>query len=331
MGPGDHQGMADERKLTPAHILVPLCAALSLWPFVSAAIALVAGILIALLMGNPFQALTRKWTHTLLALSVVGLGAGMDLRAVAKAGLQGLGYTVVSITGSIALGLWLSKRFRLHRDTGLLVTVGTAICGGSAIAAVAPVIRAEEHDTSVALATVFLLNAVALLLFPAIGHALSLTEHQFGLWAALAIHDTSSVVGAGLAYGPQALSEATTVKLARALWIVPVAITVGFLWNRGAAAREEGQGARKGKKPWFILGFIAAAALATYVPFLHKPGHLVSVAAQRSLVLTLFFIGANLTREALRKVGLRPFLMGVTLWVLVAGLSLSAIRWHVIG
>ncbi|HET6330479.1 MAG TPA: putative sulfate exporter family transporter [Holophagaceae bacterium] len=337
--------MTDQRAITPAHILVPLCAALALLPFVSAAIALVAGILIALMMGNPFQVLTRKWTHSLLALSVVGLGAGMDLRAVAKAGLQGLGYTVVSISGSIALGLWLSRRFRLHRDTGLLVTVGTAICGGSAIAAVAPVIHAEEHDTSVALATVFLLNAVALLAFPAIGHALSLTEHQFGLWAALAIHDTSSVVGAGLVYGPQALSEATTVKLARALWIVPVAITVGFLWNRSTVeARAEEKSARtpasksaeptvekKGKKPWFILGFIAAAALATYVPSLHKPGHMVSVVAQRSLVLTLFFIGANLTRAALRKVGLRPFLMGVTLWLLVAGLSLAAIRGHLIG
>ncbi|HET8900650.1 MAG TPA: putative sulfate exporter family transporter, partial [Holophagaceae bacterium] len=181
-------------------------------------------------------------------------------------------------------------------------------------------------------ATVFLLNAVALLLFPFIGHKLALDQHQFGLWAALAIHDTSSVVGAGLAYGPQALSEATTVKLARALWIVPVAITVGFLWNRGVNnARADEQGAKKAKKPWFILGFIAAAALATYVPSLHKAGHFVSVAAQRSLVLTLFFIGANLTREALRKVGLRPFLMGVTLWILVAGLSLSAIRWHLIG
>ena len=320
------------RTLTPAHILVPLCAVVSLLPFVSAAIALVAGILIAIALGNPFQALTRKWTHTLLALSVVGLGAGMDLRAVAKAGLQGLGYTVVSITASIALGLWLSRRFRLHRDTGLLVTVGTAICGGSAIAAVAPVINAEEHDTSVALATVFLLNAVALILFPVIGHKLSLNQHQFGLWAALAIHDTSSVVGAGLAYGPVALSEATTVKLARALWIVPVAITVGFLWNRGRAdARVDEKNPKKAKKPWFILGFIAAAALATYVPSLRKPGHFVSIAAERSLVLTLFFIGANLTREALRKVGLRPFLMGVTLWVLVATLSLAAISKHLIG
>lgn len=323
--------MTDSWKRAIPQILVPLCAVLALFPFVSAAMALVAGILVALLLGNPFQALTRKWTHTLLALSVVGLGAGMDLRAVAKAGLQGLGYTVVSISASIALGLWLSRRFRLHRDAGLLVTVGTAICGGSAIAAVAPVIHAEEHDTSVALATVFLLNAVALILFPFIGHRLALTQHQFGLWAALAIHDTSSVVGAGLAYGPQALSEATTVKLARALWIVPVALAVGFLWNRDAKGAPLEKPKKKAKKPWFILGFIAAAALATYVPSLHRPGHMVSIAAQRCLVLTLFFIGAGLTREALRKVGIRPFLMGVTLWLLVAGLSLAAIRWHVIG
>ena len=317
-----------DARLTLSKILVPLCAVVALLPFVSAGIALVAGIALALTLGNPFQALTKKWTHTLLAASVVGLGAGMDLRAVAKAGLQGLGYTVVSISLSIALGLFLSRRFRLQRDTGLLVTVGTAICGGSAIAAVAPVIHAEEHDTSVALATVFMLNAVALLLFPVIGHAVHFTEHQFGLWAALAIHDTSSVVGAGQAYGPQALMEATTVKLARALWIVPVALAVGFFWNRGEVKTGE---KKKAKRPWFILGFILAAALVTYVPALHTPGHWVAKAAQRSLVLTLFFIGANLTRDALRKVGLRPFLMGVALWLLVAGISLAAIHRHLIG
>lgn len=321
--------MTDRPRLSPAHFLMPLCAALALLPFVSAAIALLAGVCIALALKNPYQAFARKWTHALLALSVVGLGAGMDLRAVAKAGLQGLGYTVLSIAVSMALGLWLSARFRLNRDTGLLVTVGTAICGGSAIAAVAPVIRAEEHDTSVALATVFLLNAVALLLFPGIGRALSLTQHQFGLWAALAIHDTSSVVGAGLVYGPQALAEATTVKLARALWIVPVAFAVGLLWHRGM--QEVRAAGTKARKPWFILGFIAAAALATYVPPLQRPGHWISLAAQRSLVLTLFLIGASLTREALRKVGVRPFLMGFTLWLLVAGLSLAAIRARLIG
>ncbi|HET8714761.1 MAG TPA: putative sulfate exporter family transporter [Holophagaceae bacterium] len=317
-----------ESRTRLASLLFPLLAVLVLWPRISAGVALIAGILLALTLGNPFQSLTRKWTHTLLALSVVGLGAGMDLRAVARAGLQGLGYTVVSISASMALGLFLARRFRLNRDTGLLVTVGTAICGGSAIAAVAPVIQAEEHDTSVALATVFLLNAVALLLFPVVGHALSLSQHQFGIWAALAIHDTSSVVGAGQAYGPQALLEATTVKLARALWIVPVAFAVGLLWHRGA--KEVAAAERKAKKPWFILGFLAAAALATYIPALQQPGHAVAVAAQRSLVLTLFFIGANLTPEALKKVGLRPFLMGVALWLLVAGISLAAIRSHLV-
>ena len=320
--------MPNARALA-ARVLLPLCAAAVLFPFVSAGVALVAGIALALALGNPFQALTKKWTHTLLALSVVGLGAGMDLRAVAKAGLQGLGYTVLSISCSIALGLFLARRFRLQRDTGLLVTVGTAICGGSAIAAVAPVIHAEEHDTSVALATVFLLNAVALLLFPPIGRGIHLSQHQFGLWAALAIHDTSSVVGAGQAFGPQALLEATTVKLARALWIVPVALAVGFFWNRGvqAGATEP----KRAKRPWFILGFLGAAALVTYLPALHAPGHWVYLAAQRSLVLTLFLIGANLSREALRKVGAKPFLMGVTLWLLVAGLSLAAIHSGLIG
>ena len=328
MGKGEDGGMMDARPAF-ARILLPLGAAAALLPIVPAGLALVAGIALALVLGNPYQALAKRWTHRLLALSVVGLGAGMDLRAVAKAGLQGLGYTIVSISASLALGLFLARWFRVSRDAGLLVTVGTAICGGSAIAAVAPVIQAEEQDTSVALATVFLLNAVALLLFPVIGHLAGLGQHQFGLWAALAIHDTSSVVGAGQAYGPQALLVATTVKLARALWIVPVAFAVGLLWHRGA--KEIRAAERKAKKPWFILGFLLAAALATYVPALHASGHAVSLAAQRSLVLTLFLIGANLTRDALRKVGPRPFLMGVALWVLVAGLSLAAIHARLIG
>ena len=313
---------------TLSHLLLPLGAAMALLPFTSAAVALLAGTLMALAVGNPYQQLTRKWTHALLALSVVGLGAGMDLRAVAKAGLHGLGYTVVSISFSMSLGLWLARRFGVNRDTGLLVTVGTAICGGSAIAAVAPVIQAEEHDVTVALATVFLLNAVALVLFPPIGHALGLSQNGFGLWAALAIHDTSSVVGAGLAYGPRALEVATTVKLARALWIVPVSLGVGALWNRGTQSTEPRPQA---KKPWFILGFLVAAALATFVPALHAPGQLLARIAKQGLVLTLFLIGANLTREALRKVGARPFVLGVSLWVVVSVVSVLAIRAHLIG
>jgi uncharacterized integral membrane protein (TIGR00698 family) len=293
-------------------------------------VALLAGTCVALLAGNPFQRTTRKWTHQLLALSVVGLGAGMDLRTVAKAGLHGLGYTVLSISFTLALGLWLARRFKVNRVTGLLVTVGTAICGGSAIAAVAPVIQAEERDVSVALATVFMLNAVALFAFPPIGHALGLGQDAFGLWAALAIHDTSSVVGAGLAYGPRALQLATTVKLARALWIVPVSLGVGAFWRRDAQADPTAARA-KGKRPWFILGFVLAAALATYVPALHAPGQILARLGKQGLVLTLFLIGANLTRDAVRKVGARPFLMGVTLWLIVLTVSLAAIRGHLIG
>jgi uncharacterized integral membrane protein (TIGR00698 family) len=314
---------------TLGHLLIPLGAVLALMPFTSTAVALLVGTCLALAVGNPFQQMTRKWTHQLLALSVVGLGAGMDLRTVARAGLHGLGYTVLSISFTMALGLWLARRFRVNRVTGLLVTVGTAICGGSAIAAVAPVIQAEERDVSVALATVFMLNAVALFAFPPIGHALGLSQESFGLWAALAIHDTSSVVGAGMAYGPRALQLATTVKLARALWIVPVSLGVGAFWRRDA---QSGQTARaKGKRPWFILGFVIAAALATYVPALHAPGQILARVGKQGLVLTLFLIGANLTRDAVRKVGARPFIMGVSLWLVILTVSLAAIRSHLIG
>ena len=313
---------------TLGHLLVPLGAVLALMPFTSTAAALLAGTCVALLAGNPFQQTTRKWTHQLLALSVVGLGAGMDLRAVARAGLHGLGYTVLSISFTMAVGLWLARRFGVNRGTGLLITVGTAICGGSAIAAVAPVIQAEERDVSVALATVFMLNAVALLAFPPIGHALGLGQDAFGLWAALAIHDTSSVVGAGLAYGPRALQLATTVKLARALWIVPVSLGVGAFWRRDPNASAV---RAKGKRPWFILGFVVAAALATYVPALHAPGQILARVGKQGLVLTLFLIGANLTRDAVKKVGARPFVMGVTLWLIVLTVSLAAIRSHLIG
>ena len=329
MEQGDPWVMNDSAPRTLAHVLLPLGAVLALMPFTSAAVALLAGTVLALALGNPYQALTRKWTHALLALSVVGLGAGMNLRTVARAGLHGLGYTVLSIGFTVSLGLWLSRRFKVNRDTGLLVTVGTAICGGSAIAAVAPVIQAEEHEVTVALATVFLLNAVALFLFPPIGHALHLTQDGFGLWSALAIHDTSSVVGAGMAYGPRALEVATTVKLARALWIVPVSLAIGTLWNRKAQAGVEAR--PKAKKPWFILGFLVAAALATYVPVLHAPGQLLARVAKQGLVLTLFLIGGNLTREALRKVGARPFVLGVSLWAVVSVVSVLAIRAHVIG
>lgn len=306
-----------------ARALLALGSLLALAPFTPAAAALVGGALLALTVGNPLQPRTRAWTHRLLPLAVVGLGADMDLRAVAKAGLHGLGLTALSLVVVLALGLWLARLLRVAPGTGLLISVGTAICGGSAIAAVAPVIRAREHEISVALATVFLLNAAALVIFPPLGHATGLGQEAFGLWSALAIHDTSSVVGAGLAYGPRALEVATTVKLARALWIVPLTLGIGWVM-----ARREGPSADAPplKKPWFIAGFLVMAALVTFVPALQVPGHAMAVAARRVLVLTLFLIGAGLGREALRSVGLRPFLQGLLLWLIVGALGLGAVK-----
>jgi uncharacterized integral membrane protein (TIGR00698 family) len=202
-----------------------------------------------------------------------------------------------------------------------LVTVGTAICGGSAIAAVAPVIRAKSHEVSVALATVFFLNAVALFIFPSIGHRMSLDQNQFGVWSALAIHDTSSVVGASMQYGARALEVATTIKLTRALWIVPVTLAIGMMWKN-----ESGEaGTVKARKPWFIVGFVAAAALVTWIPALTPAGKMIFYGAQRSLVVTLFFIGSGLDRTALQVVGRRPLIQGFVLWILMGSATLGAI------
>ncbi|MCM2249321.1 MAG: putative sulfate exporter family transporter [Geothrix sp.] len=307
----------------PALPLLLLGGALALAPFTPAAAALVGGAVLALTAGNPRLALTRTWTHRLLPLAVVGLGADMNLRAVAKAGLHGLGHTALSLALVLALGLGLARLLKVDREAGLLISVGTAICGGSAIAAVAPVIRAREQAISVALATVFLLNAAALVIFPPLGQAAGLGQEAFGLWSALAIHDTSSVVGAGLVYGPRALEVATTVKLARALWIVPLTLGLGWFMARWEPPSAD---APPVKKPWFIAGFLAMAALVTFVPALQVPGHWVAAAARRILVLTLFLIGAGLSREALKNVGLRPFLQGLLLWLIVGSLGLGAVK-----
>jgi uncharacterized integral membrane protein (TIGR00698 family) len=309
-----------------AHWLLPAAAALCLFPFVSTGLGLLLGLALALAFGNPYLDRTRKATKTLLALSVMGLGAGMDLRVVARVGAHGIVYTVLGIATALLLGALLTRLLKVTRDVGTLITVGTAICGGSAIAAIVPVLRPKEHEASVALATVFLLNAVALFLFPAIGHAFGLTDQQFGLWSALAIHDTSSVVGAAVAWGGKAVEIATTVKLARALWIVPLTIAVAQWHSRTHAGAARGKAAR----PWFIAGFVLAAALVTYVPALQPAGHVVARVAKQALVLTLFFIGASLTRSSLRAVGARPLALGVLLWIAMASLSLAAIASHLI-
>lgn len=305
-----------------ARILLPVAAILCLFPFVSSGIALFTGVVLALIFGNPYLDYSRKITHTLLGVAVMGLGAGMNLHVVAKVGLQGIGYTVIGISVTLILGTLVGKLLKTEKDTSTLITVGTAICGGSAIAAVAPVIRAKHHEVSVALGTVFLLNAVALFIFPPLGHFFGLSQNQFGLWSALAIHDTSSVVGASMQYGAEALQIGTTVKLARALWIVPVAFLIGFIYSKNSAATGEKQ---KAKKPWFILGFIIVAALVTWIPELQEAGHIVDTVAKRLLVLTLFLIGSSLTRETIRSVGLKPFIQGIVLWIIMASGTLAAI------
>lgn len=306
--------------MKPAQFCFLALAVLCLPPFTPSAAALIAGIAFALILGNPFPKETKAWTPRLLQFSVMGMGAAMDLAVVGKVGVQGLAYTVIGIAATLALGFALGRAFKIGRDTSLLVSSGTAICGGSAIAAVAAVTQARAAEVSIALAVVFLLNALALLIFPPIGHALDMSQADFGMWAALAIHDTSSVVGAGLQYGTEALQIATTVKLARALWIIPLALAIGMARAKGAGSLA------KVKKPWFILGFLAAAAVVTFIPELRPAGDWVAWFARRCLVVTLFLIGSGLTRDALKEVGLRPFLLGILLWISVGVGTLAAIR-----
>ena len=310
---------------TTAGVLIALGIAYSLSPWGSAAIALLLGVLVAVVSGNPFADKTKAIAQRLLAYSIIGLGAGMNLITVSKAGLSGLGMTAVSIATTLTLGLLIGKLTKSDKETSILISVGTAICGGSAIAAIAPVMKAKSHNITVALGTVFLLNALALLLFPAIGHYFNLTQEQFGIWSALAIHDTSSVVGAGLQYGPEALQTGITIKLARALWIVPLTIGFGFLYHDVKA--EHGG---KGKKPWFILGFLLMAALVTWVPQFQVAGHMVEAVARKCLVATLFLIGSNLTIRTLQNVGMRPLIQGLLLWLLVSAVTLLMLKLNVI-
>jgi len=255
-------------------------------------LALGAGLVVALASGASPPPALRRLTGRTLQLGVVALGAGMNLEVVWRIGSSGALITAISLTAALGLGLALGHWLRVRGDTPLLISVGTAICGGSAIAAVASVIKPKEHEISIALAVVFVLNAVGLVLFPALGHAFGLSQPVFGRWAALAIHDTSSVVGAALAFGPTALATATAVKLARALWIAPATAVLG--WRSGR---------RRAKVPPFIVGFLAAAALGTFVGPLHAAGALVAAGARRLFVATLFLVGAGLSRAALCESG----------------------------
>ena len=287
-----------------------------LTPWASPPVALALGLVLAQTVGNPFPARTKSLTRSLLQLSVIGLGFGMNAHAAVQAGKEGLLFTVVSISGTLVLGYFVGRWLGLGRHVVHLISCGTAICGGSAIAAVGPVLRAKDEEMSVALGTVFVLNAVALFAFPPIGHALAMTQNQFGLWCAIAIHDTSSVVGAAKVYGDQALQVATTVKLARALWIIPVSIGTALIFRQ------------KGVKitvPYFIFGFIGAMLLNTFVPAARPLGPLLTGLAKIGLTVTLFFIGAGLSAEVVRSVGVRPYVLGLLLWAVISTASLYVI------
>ena len=298
------------------HLLIPGFAILFLAFPISGAQALLMGLVLSVGLGWIQE--TGKITPKLLQFSIIGLGAGMNFKTVIETGIQGIGYTLAGLIVAMVLGLIFQRVLKVEQDEAVLITAGTAICGGSAIAAVGPAIRASQISMSVALGTVFILNSVALLAFPMIGHALGLSQEQFGLWSALAIHDTSSVVGATIAYGEKAAEIGTTVKLSRTLWIIPITFLAARFFQKKSA---DGSTAPI-KKPWFILGFLAVAALVTWIPQLQSAGKTLEWVSRRSLVLTLFLIGLGLTREKLKKVGIRPFLFGVTLWILISAISL---------
>lgn len=306
--------------MTPTLALFAALLAFCLTPWASPPAALVLGALFALTLGQPAPGRVRSAAKLLLQLSVVGLGFGMNLRQVLAVGAHGFLYTALSIAFALTAGTLLGRLLRVEATTAALVSVGTAICGGSAIAAVGPVLDAGEDEMSVALATIFLLNAAALLLFPPLGRALGLSQTQFGLWAALAIHDTSSVVGAAVKYGAAALAVGATVKLARALWIVPVCL--------GAAARRKSKA--RIRYPWFILFFALAAGAGTALPSLSPAWSFLSGCAKTGLTVTLFLIGTGLSRATLSRVGPRPLAQGLALWALVGSLSLALIRAGVI-
>jgi uncharacterized membrane protein YadS len=306
-----------------ASVLLPL-GALGVLVFGASSVAsLCLGAGLAALLGNPYVVHARRLAQLTLALAIVGLGAEVQLRHALAYGAVGFWGTLVGLAVCLALGALLVRKLRVNRDTGLLIAVGTAVCGASAIATVSKVIGASDEETSAALGTVFLLNGVSLFLFPALAPVVGLDGERFGLWVAFAVHDTSSVIGAALAHGSLAVSVATPVKLGRALLILPIAIGIGIWKFRRSVARPA---IAVGALPWFLLGFLAMAVFATSVPSFaaHAPG--IAAGARRLMALALFLIGASVTRESLRRLGPHALLYGVVLWIAVASMSLILLR-----
>lgn len=298
-------------------------------------LAVLIGIAFSVAWGNPFSKQTSKMTSTLLGLTIVGMGFGMNIVEVLHAGANGFLYTFIGISLGLGIGIFLGKRFGVTKNTAYLVSVGTSICGGSAIAAAAPALKAKAHEIALASATVFLLNAIALWIFPIIGHTLNFTEPQFGYWAALAIHDTSSVVGASMSYGNEALEIGTTVKLARALWIVPVTLFISWI---AVDKSEEGEKKFKLRVPWFIPYFLLASAVVSFLPdllpccneIIAKGGNFIKEISKFLMITTLFLIGANLSKDKLKELGLRPVFQGLVLWIILSVIWCLAIHFNIV-
>lgn len=307
-------------------IIFILCLIACLFPIISPPIALLIGLVIALVIGHPFLHLNKKATTLLLQVSVVCLGFNMNLEHALKAGKEGFLFTVCTISVTLVAGYFIGKKLKINKNTSLLISNGTAICGGSAIAAIAPIVKANDEEISVSLGTIFILNSIALLIFPTIGHSLGLSQSQFGTWCAIAIHDTSSVVGAATSYGNEALSIATTIKLERALWIIPIALATAYF--------QKSKG--KIKIPYFIFYFIMAIIASTYLPVYfpilnNKMGgstlfQYAYLFGRKGLVVTLFLIGSGLSLKTIRQVGWRPILQGVLLWIIIGSISLVVIK-----
>ena len=291
-----------------------------LTPWASPGIALGLGLVFALVGDNPYRDSGSRYVKWLLQASVVLLGFGVDLAAVLRVGAHGILFAAVSIFATFTLGYWLARLLRINLKTSLLISAGTAICGGSAIAAVGSAVDADKSEMSVAMGTVFMLNAVALYLFPPMGHWLGLTQGQFGTWAGIAIHDVSSVAGAASAYGDDALRIATIVKLSRVLWIVPVTLAAAMLFPH-----PEAKGKRRIALPWFILGFLLASGIGSLLPALHPWTPLIARVAKTGFAITLFCIGAGLSRSAIRQVGYKPLLQGLCLWAFISCASLLTV------
>ena len=295
---------------------IPALRFLSTW--VTPPVVLFIGLVFALLCGQAYPTFNKNISKKLLQYSVIGLGFGMNLQASLASGKEGMLFTIISVIGTLLIGMFIGcKVLKLNRNTSYLISSGTAICGGSAIAAVGPIIKAKDTDMSMALATVFILNAIGLFLFPILGHWLGLSQQEFGTWAAIAIHDTSSVVGAGAAYGEEALQVATTIKLTRALWIIPLALVTSAIF------RSEG---KKISIPWFILFFIVAMLINTYLlADFPQIGKFIAGIARKGLIITMFFIGASLSVDVIKSVGIRPLLQGILLWIIISAASLAYI------